>query len=170
MNIPLPTPPTDNLYKFMALLGSLLLIVALALPSMRKEEFHREYTDKLDKLNVVGRELQQAIEVGQSPDDPKHAKEVDRTVGFLMAESENLARWQAQRQEIVKEQESTLSLARWGGSVIAIIGFTLWYMKVQRWDDRIKQLEFEKKKLEAAPSTNGSTPPVPQPKNAKVWR
>jgi hypothetical protein len=108
MSVPLPTPPTDNLYKFMALLGSVLLIVALALPSIRKEEFHTEYTQKIERLNEIGRELQSAVDVNKTPEELRNTKEVDRAVGFIVGESKNVSDWLDQRREIAAEQDFVL--------------------------------------------------------------
>lgn len=148
MNIPIPSPPTDSLYKFMALLGAIMFIVAVALPSIRKQELHTQYTDKIDKLNVIARELQSAVDLDKPPEERNKTREIDRAAGFVMGEAKNLSDWLKQRQEIAAEQDSILYHVRWSGLAIAILGFVFWYVNVQRWDDRMKKLEVERKQLE----------------------
>ena len=52
MNLPIPTLPTDNLYKFMALSGLAILIFSLVFPVIRMSEI---------KLKMVELEIQGEI-------------------------------------------------------------------------------------------------------------
>jgi len=158
MSIPIPTPPTDNLYKFVALLGAILLGFGLVTPHLIKEEFLKEYTDKLDRLNAEGRELQSKVDLGKTPDELRHSKEVGRSVGFTVMEGKNLEAWNRQRGGMYDNQVAGLSIARWVGALLAIAGTSGWWFRLQRYQDRQLRAETLKKEREMEPSATPAGP------------
>jgi hypothetical protein len=126
-------PPTDNLYKFLAIGG--LAVVLLALVFLFR-----------DQARVRDRYLEAEIEL--------------RALGYLPASSEpkdvEMRRWYFRREAADAEGAQLIKLAGgfigrgiWIGLVTSGIGFGLWYRCVQRYDDRILRATAAKVEREA---------------------
>src|SRR5450759_1702042 len=75
MDIPIPRLPTDNLYKFVALSGVLLVIVGysgMAFSAVRSSELARpvlwEQTERLARMRVVQAQLERATKAYKQRD------------------------------------------------------------------------------------------------------
>lgn len=134
--IPIPTPPTDNLYKFITLIGLVAIVLAVTIPRISEERFHSEYIAKVENLNKHGMEMQLTIDLSKAK-DPEQQKNLDRIVGFLMGLNKELEAWKTQRAEIVGKQDKLWRLAFRAGFVGALLGSVLWYYRVQRHQDAI---------------------------------
>lgn len=120
----LPTPPTDNLYKFLAISGLVLLICAgfgLFLEvqrweKLKYEDMRREYLTNASEKTLMENQL-----------------------------------LDLEGKQILRSNVALQGLASVGmllGMLVAVAGFVLWYWKAQQYQDQIVVLEFEKARLE----------------------
>lgn len=158
--LPVPTPsvPTDNLYKFMAVFGLILMLAGVLAPyplesqyQVELEGLREKYLSGLSKANAKIRELQ------KSQTDPEKLlhdgvlktpqeaffDEADKHETYFKSHLDR--RW--------KKYVEQIYLSNWlivGGCVFGLIGFSFWFWKVQRYHDKILKLEFEEKKKSLA--------------------
>ncbi|MGN6280357.1 hypothetical protein [Frateuria sp.] len=140
----LPTLPTDNLYKFMALAGIVLMLFSVVYPFQRLQELEIRAIDSRTQLAIVGQRVAllqfqvKAMEKDPAATDEKilalRSKSTDLGIEALRGVGEN------------KKNEALLSQLRLfagislftslGGLVLAIAGFLLWYLRIQKPSDR----------------------------------
>jgi hypothetical protein len=122
--ITIPTPPTDNLYKFLAISGVILVAVSLFTPAVVENEGQ-------DRGTPLKKDLTDFLK--RTKDESGHERELIKLIGDVV------------RHDLRYKQyiERLSSLFYWGGG-IAAVGFSLWYWKIQRFQDRILRCEYEK--------------------------
>ena len=140
----LPTLPTDNLYKFLALSGIALFVLSVVITNQSANDALRE-SDKL-RIELAGLQA----DVQALGEDTAYAK----THSDVQHERERLL--QLRRQAMIGRAESATldrliavaaayrSLGNWLGSVgggLTLLGFVLWYVKLQRHQDEIVRRE-----------------------------
>lgn len=197
------TPPTDNLYKFMALSG-IVLVAAFGVPLVFFHQAGTEYLDQLfgskelevqekfanERLGMLEGRKQQLLNrknelqnrlnglkrASTSTDADKlegQIKEAENEIEKIDDSSHDLSlnlelkRAQVAHEETISYNRSRDSLvlmvvgALWVllGLALSIVGFTLWYKKLQRYQDR-KVIEEAKIKI-AADSTDEQNKPAP---------
>ncbi|MGO8989285.1 MAG: hypothetical protein ACLQGU_14740 [bacterium] len=113
----LPGLPTDNLYKFMALSGIILII----------SSFYIVWKHS-DRSQQLLRELNASLAVENTNSDNRRSDLSD-----LKLKSEEL-------KFILKEKPwymTFLLISQFMGLVLSIVGFRLWYLRVQKYQDII---------------------------------
>lgn len=203
------TPPTDNLYKFVALSGIVLIVAGLTIPPVFFHQTGMEYLAQLhdskefevqekfvnERLPILdGRKeqvLNQKDNLQQRLDRLKSASpstEVDKVEGQIKEANHEIEKIEDSSHELtlnlelkraqIKYEETVsanrLSLSRlflmlgFGavifGICISILGFTLWYKKLQRYQDR-KVTEEAKIKSADDSTDEQNKPPEPAPHN-----
>jgi hypothetical protein len=141
------TPPTDSLYKFMAIFGLVALAWSLTFPAQKQAEYHvleLELDAELKTVAEVSENLKaqyKAIVTKQGTLDPNSAEwrdlEVekrDKHIALLKA-SEPTAAKQG-RLGALQDNANKFSLLERAGYVVGIVlsmlGFALWYLRIQR--------------------------------------
>ena len=136
----IPSLPTDNLYKFMALSGLVLLTLSAYYPAQRIAELQLKQVNTsteiaLAKLEAdeIGKELSY-LEKQKSPDQA-----VFETLKKRQLQSQQSVvriRGLAETQNVLLEQRFRLlvigSIGLIAGSALSWYGFRLWYARVQR--------------------------------------
>lgn len=190
-------PPTDNLYKFIALTGLLILVISVVLPAYALVTLEMKRLDLVRELNKTSATLDEAKTLGEEAEAATHnaqaaSSQVDAAVARYKAmpkskhpsrqeANERLRRLdeieaasqglrdatqklQAKTEEFGKKtseahnrsietdyQNEVLDTINLGfdlsklllligsfvGIVIALLGFVLWYRKVQVFEDRV---------------------------------
>ena len=190
-------PPTDNLYKFIALTGLLVLIISVVLPAYALVTIEMKRLDVVRELNKTSATLEEAKSLGIEAEAATHdahaaSSQVDAAVARYKAmpkskhpsrqeATERLRRLdeieaatqrlrdtaqklQSKTEELGKKtaeahtrsietdyQNEVLETINLGfvlskillligslvGLVIALLGFVLWYRKVQLFEDRV---------------------------------
>ena len=163
--IPSISPPTDNLYKFVALFGLGLFILSIVNQSKHRSD--------LIKSKIEVERMQQrifdTIQVYQSPnlstqqklqDDIAHYNHVqnmfsqlDELEDFIMKSphiplrAKNLIVTEIDiieiRSEVIERQEQFNWLLMISSIGLILVGFTLWYFLDQKWRD--KEIKLDKK-------------------------
>ena len=133
--IAIPTPPTDNLYKFVALFGLTILLSAGGLAVKLHIDLDNA-NRAIESRALVG--LREADRLGRSTD------EADRKQAVALADSiRRVADTVETSHDRLTERPSilmpSLLMAAVAGALISIIGFVLWYMRFQRYQDMIVQ-------------------------------
>lgn len=169
MDVGIPRPPTDSLYKFLALGGVLVTAVSVFVPDELAGRLEVRERDISTELAVIG--VQQAalkrrerkileimdnsiamqrgtyrpnparLEMHFSEDELKQM--VDRHADLIeqdgialektrgLIEQNNLLRGRVQRLQHFG------AFGSWGGAFVSLVGFGLWYFRIQRYEDRI---------------------------------
>ena len=142
--IPVPSPPTDNLYKFTAITGLIAagfgFIAPTYLASVDLETFveRRIEIDKrtTDSIIRVGEVLQK--DPTAPADLPGKVENFKRDIEHrLDAERELFEAEVKSRREILDSRLKGLRWASWIGLGVAVVGFGLWMWQVQWPQDRI---------------------------------
>jgi hypothetical protein len=171
MSVPLPSLPTDNLYKFMAISGLVLLVAGIVVPW---QYIAREgdmidalrYQSELITLQVqqvetdFGREQQRhqpfldaviSGKVALSPGNLERAQEIFKDAVGLMDRRRKadaaMAEFRASLAKASRADATTNRMLLLGtasralGLLLFVFGFGLWYFKAQRLQDRLLALE-----------------------------
>ena len=161
------TPPTDNLWKFVALTGIVVFCFAIYYPYHRYQELVLKKISSLISMNQcliegkylkqdnndfnttledLKRQLKDKIAQGKIPAENPFNK-LDRPIKELKEKAKAIELKTAEI-EIRKMETDALSkeieyFLRWGrryqitGIILAIFGFVMWYLKTQRYQDKI---------------------------------
>lgn len=153
-----PQPPTDNLYKFIAIFGLVLFIVGVGLPTYairdladkeqelvgRTEATTRDVifktADLLSKDKFESHEQKMAALDQAGKDVAAFAKKSHEAAAQQSQWQRDYAKWLSKS----GERLAVLSL------VVMVFGFALWYYRVQRKQDAILDCEVAKAKSEMA--------------------
>lgn len=120
--VPFPNLPTGNLYKFLALFGLILMVVAICIPILTYERGMDVFANRL--LDASQKLLH----------DPSRG---DKELESYTTEVEILNDFRQANREAVAIQSKALGPVFNMGAVISSVGFILWYVMVQRYEDRI---------------------------------
>lgn len=135
MEFAIPNAPTDNLYKFIAIFGLILSTGLFLYSDYMKSQIQLE----ISTYAKVNAERQHKLIEGYSKNEPIEDMELLKNKYLNMLEIEGT-------KLIVSSENYEFYLkARNYGSpfflIISIIGFGLWFFKVQRYQDKILQKE-----------------------------
>ena len=154
MNVPLP--PTDNLYKFLSIFGLIVALLSFIFPQILIFEIKTQIL-KLDGEVVVLEEDMLALERSSKPKmtaaDEKQLRHRMAEVKGKTAVIEGLA---TQIEDLVL----LFSIGIGTGIFFMIIGFQLWYFRVQKFQDRILKDDAEKRLTRRSTRTRKSSAPV----------
>jgi hypothetical protein len=127
------TPPTDNLYKFLAIGGLVFALVVFVVLLQEQAADRHQWLDAQAELLASG-----YVEDGPIPTDS----------------APRLAYYR--REAAMADAHSLMQVAGGAGGyavglslAAAIVGFTLWYRRVQRYDDAILRMTAEGMKTKA---------------------
>ena len=156
----IPKLPTDNLYKFVAISGLVLLLSAGYLREAQRMQLHKDVAlsnSEVSNLNSMSKQLDEDIkQLSPSAKGPFIANGVlYQTVNEARASLHSkqlvlreIRSAQKTRQDVLKASEGNLKSiwywtqsAQYVGGILMIIGFSLWYVKVQRYQDEILRKE-----------------------------
>ena len=150
MAIPIPNLPTDNLYKFVALTGLFVAITGVFFLEIQVErsskavsvlKAHVEYKNYvLDLLESADTEASLSRDQRQRLVEEliSHEEEI---IGGIADSGTEL--------DTIKKRLRPIGLISLLGSIASMIGFRLWYRRVQKPLDEILQISLEKTRLEA---------------------
>jgi hypothetical protein len=158
MNI--PNLPTDNLYKFMALSGLLILILSISYPTYHTLELEKQRmmisgeieilkseTDLLERIVFERTKRQYKLT------DPEFLQVVQlkKVLAKIKAQGMQLDLLESQ----IKRYEWFCWVGFFIGLLLSVSGFSLWYIRVQRFQDKIlKRQVTETKKVSSKNSKN----------------
>jgi len=147
----LPMLPTDNLYKFLALSGLVMLVLSFTFPRNMVDELELKAVESETNINLL------AFEVSVLKDDvdaaekkPKLAEDGIQKLSERQRQLEvktlQVGGERAKLNVLVKQLRFAMSLSIIGsvlGFVLADIGFWLWYMRVQKPADLLARKQVE---------------------------
>ena len=131
--ITVPAPPTDNLYKFLALFGLAIVIAAGGMAG--KLQLDHEDVER----NTEARALASPLEADRLT---RSSNPADRARGVALADTvTKLADSVQAVADRLKAKPSktlpTLICIALAGVAVSTVGFILWYCRFQRYQDRI---------------------------------
>ena len=174
--VDLISPPTDNLYKFMAIAGLTLMVLSGVGPLRILHDVKAQVSQLSVERAVLSEELRalrqkddRSVNTLSSDELEAWAKGTKLSIPFRkrleQLEHPGLVRDMARLDEKTDLANSDESFQTWaaytgllGGLVLAILGFLLWYCKVQRYlDDQLKRTA----RGEAGDQTSAPSSPAP---------
>lgn len=141
--IPLPSLPTDNMYKFIAVAALALFGVGFVGPFFVKKE-RRDHTSKINResderfrANLAA--VVQLVDADPLMADPERRRQElhDQAQRLEAAEAERRKAEVVQTDRTAAQHWAYLIYARIGGLLGATVGFWLWYYRVQRHLDQL---------------------------------
>lgn len=164
----LPNLPTDNLYKFIALSGLavMALCLILYLQSIESSEIAQGKIQIIEERIAIRQNVLNAFSefiphVHDSPETEANSQKLfDRIEQEKKARDIVLAELQKEKpmfqvsESAAKLRRKFLSVGMIGGFVTSVIGFVLWYFKLQRYQDFVVMFEAEEKRASVDKSTN----------------
>lgn len=133
----LPTPPTDNLYKFVAIAGVALILGSLLVVGIYSKAEIEWFGNTGDRIIQRRHERISSKAITKNEVDDLWKEEV-RLFHSLVAERTSVSKYLA----------PVLGCAIGAGILMTPIGFFLWWWKVQKYQDELLRLEYEKAKLD----------------------
>jgi len=150
----LPTLPTDNLYKFLALSGLAIAIFSLVFPMIRISEIKMKLVEAETQSNVLNVEIEElkedtdrwAKKTSLSPEETASLRK--RLIELRIKGVQIRGRFE-QIKSLNKDLDYSMILIWVGlplGMLISYLGFLLWYFRVQKPNDLLlrKQVESDK--------------------------
>ncbi|SRR5713101_7491160 len=134
MSIPSLQPPTDNLYKFMAILGLLLWVGGVIYPWTKAFELESRVIDLSAEIKRANLDIANADPI----DLRRKTEQVQLTLRSVM----------------LLFGLGIISMA--GGGLLMLFGFRWWYQRVQRYLDR----ELANRASAPNPAVNTDVPPA----------
>jgi|CXWL01.1.fsa_nt_gi biopolymer transport protein ExbB/TolQ len=136
----LPSLPTDNLYKFVALTGLALLALSLTFPVSKIIELQMAVTEsqalraKLDIQDDTVERALQKLEKSISPSAGEVAsvRELHEQRKLMQIELDKTSKLNTYQLEWIQLYRSASIIGLILGSVLATLGFRFWYIRVQR--------------------------------------
>jgi len=166
----IPSLPTDNLYKFLAIAGLVIIVLSVVGPWSRYEQLTPKTIEVETQVSTHKREIVSVESAIMRTEEELKKAKTQKERELLLARAEELQKQKRQLQIMISEiagkrtllqhlQErvalyfvvGTYSLVF--GVIVSIVGFVLWYRRVQRYQDGI--LKQQHKAL-----TGNSTKPV----------
>ena len=149
MNI--PSLPTDNLYKLVTMTGALLVMLSLVLYYITASDFELKLAEVEGTLITAEIEKNRLKEMGLTTmSKPKDEYSQKRIIRFLELQYENRRMHERNRALLVglKKLRRIVYLSTLLGLVLFSIGISLWYNKLQRYQDILIKAEVKKKQNE----------------------
>lgn len=134
----IPNLPTDNLYKFMALTGLLLMIGSFLIVFFQAEK-SRELSREFDQSVAIAKAHLETAKAAPTKmgESPEVAAETLEKAKIQMAKSEAI---QNELKLILDDKPTFLGFYLVGeviGLILSISGFGLWYTRVQKYQDML---------------------------------
>jgi len=136
----IPSLPTDNLYKFLAIAGVMLFGFSFAFPMVQIDELDLKYAVWRSDLDLMGLEIQIADESIKMAEGRKNLS--SKEVLELKRNNQDNRRKLLQIKNKLRELDvihQRIIFYRWFfvggiilGAVMAFAGFGLWYYRIQR--------------------------------------
>jgi hypothetical protein len=140
-------PPTDNLYKFIAISGLLIFLASFVFPQILYKEYAIKYAEIEGDLSVLERQIETLNSITES-DDARSKKEDNVEIKRRRAEFDKGL------EEVLRKRELRVALSnyarRWEifgyigmsfGLVMMVSGFYFWYSRLQKYEDKLMKLK-----------------------------
>ena len=148
----LPKPPTDNLYKFLAVSGLVLVAVAIVVPLQRYDAYEQLVLEAIPASTAAAdasmRRLDAAIEEATAREEGRPSRITTEQRQSIEATAEEASR---KRDEVAFRLHAAGNrYSRWlvtavviGGLGLAmsVFGFWRWYSRLQRYQDILVERE-----------------------------
>lgn len=149
------TPPTDSLYKFLAIAGIVMVMWGVSYPWNKSYESKLEGAGLKVQIKEVGQRAEylkslyahlssenDALDINDKDFDAKKEAIRKRKMELYiqLLEAQNPIDKELAKLQVISEEEEKLYIIGWAsilfGGVFAILGFSAWYIKIQRHIDR----------------------------------
>lgn len=140
-----PQIPTDNLYKFMALSGLAIALISFFLPMKQVRDIEMEIVEIQEQARLLNEkndflDIKKGIIERLKSAPAEEAEKIFIERQQLVLESvrilAKLERVKFLKDEI-KNLKTIIGLLSGLGVFLSVLGFILWYQKVQRYQDKV---------------------------------
>ena len=138
----IPQIPTDNLYKFLALFGIVIIAVFLILPPYFDHQIQLKAIQAQAEANVVQEKIDNVHHLKMAKAPELDYVEETRQIGDLLVEKVQVEGRKKETEFLLQQSERIMRAAKNGifiGIAVSILGFLLWYFNLQRWQDAIQK-------------------------------
>jgi hypothetical protein len=170
-------PPTDNLYKFFAITGLLILgwtsagVVYLDFRSGEKVHALLESNAQfVAAVHAVQANKSPSAEPDTSKISPDALKTVESSIPILQAKENEAMDDVSTANQWFAWFSKVAYFSGWLGCILTGLGFVFWYMRVQIKEDRLLRLSIEKMDLECQQLRKDLTLPPTSPDSGKHGR
>ena len=142
-------PPTDSLYKFVAISGLVLVVVAVVVWLQTWQDYTAAVIDAVDPMSDAKRAVidnYEALTSAAEPDEEQRQERIRQT-GRRAEEAERRAQNALMKVKVANARYDRFQTL---GTVLCIVGFAamilgfiLWYRRIQRYQDRIIKKQAE---------------------------
>ncbi|MDB5294973.1 MAG: hypothetical protein JWO31_956 [Phycisphaerales bacterium] len=166
-------PPTDSLYKFIAISGLALTIVAIAFPLRDAAALRREYMAATEEMESSGADFVRSVE--EVRDVLRAATRPTAAPATRPGPATAVARYEPRGDAYVASLRGFLRVARraddfkveqryWAnlavfGLFLMAAGFALWWFRVQRHQDALLRFQVAEAEAKAKAAALGELPP-----------
>ena len=147
----IPNLPTDNLYKFVALVGFVLVLATIFISFMVTERFverGHDYQATLESVILIRSELNDSlraqIEASSKKNrdlSPKKSAYDQREIDDVFAKSQIAKRNLDHIERQMKAWDIAFIVFLVIGIAMQFVGFSLWYSRSQRYQDELLRLQ-----------------------------
>ncbi len=131
MNVPLP--PTDNLYKFLAIFGLVIVVMSFIFPHLLIFDLETQIIKLNGEAAVLEYDIQSYERNSKLKISATDEKQLRHRVAEVTGKKEIISGLAKQIKDLLGMLWIWIGL----GIFLMIIGFQLWYFKVQKYQDRI---------------------------------
>jgi predicted membrane protein len=139
VNVPLP--PTDNLYKFLAIFGLIVALLSFIFPQVLIFEIESQLLQLNGEVVVLDADTL-TFERGSKP---KMTTAEEKQLRHRIAEVKGKTAVIKGLATQIKNLVLLFTIGIWTGLFFMVIGFWLWYFRVQKFQDRILKDDSEKR-------------------------
>jgi hypothetical protein len=151
----LPSLPTDNLYKFMALCGLFLVVFGLVFPSTRIDELNLKAIEINTQAEVLRIEIDDleydtdlwAKKVTLNPEETDLLRKRTREIKIRTAEITGRMEQHNILRITIEHYWRVLKVTIWVGFILSLVGFYCWYFLVQRPNDLLLRKQIKEEKI-----------------------
>ena len=132
-------PPTDSLYKFMAVSGLLILGFFVIWPELRLYELGQQTVQVVGEVNILHREVdhlqEDMVRLGKNKSVPEILIEKRRLLEIKLEQIGTKGELLELATTDMRRMIRVLYMGVVFGLILSFLGFILWYRKVQMWQD-----------------------------------
>ena len=132
-------PPTDSLYKFMAVSGLLILGFSMIWPELRLYELEQQTVQVVGEVNILKIEADNLKEdmaiLGKDKSVPEALIEKRHLLEIKLEQIQTKGELVGLATTDTRRMSRVLYMGVAFGLILSFLGFILWYRKVQMWQN-----------------------------------
>lgn len=145
----MPLPPTDNLYKFLAIFGLIVATSSLFFTYIAIMDLEAQVVRLRGEAIALEREVEWLMPNPKAVVSKAERRQVERRVAELKGKKAVIRGLLEQVKVLSRDLKVPLAL----GLALMVVGFGLWYYRVQRYQDLILRRDAENEQVASRPKS-----------------